>query len=1179
MPVWLAADSAAKDGAAEVSPAARQPGPRTSTLAQGTVCRVLSSSPQPRLFACSYTELVSHVQATEGTPRWRLILLGQARVEGVGPARRPAWQAPLERRAAALLAYLALEGPTPRSTLAGLLWPDSMEQTARANLRQRLKRLRESLGTELVLPGEVLRLRPGLDVDAASLESLAFLGEAQEVVARSGTLLAGLDYDDLPELETWVLTARARAHALRRSALSTLADSAEQAGEYAQALTQTEGLLLLDPVSEQAHRRAMRLHYLAGDRAAAAMAYERCRATLRRELDADPLPETRQLAQAIARGSELSVPRVPTRRRIPLGVLRPPRLAGRDGEWAQLDAAWAARQAVFVCGVPGSGKTRLATDFALSQGAVLRAAGRPGDADVPYSAFARSLRQWLAPGPDGWPHHSLPGWTRRELSRLIPELEPDAALPNIRGDAEKLRFFQAVVQAVQVLATGPPASLLFDDLQFMDAGSFELGVFTVTRAASEPEQAWPRALFTFRSGELEHAVWVKVQALVQSGAALLIELGPLGEPDVQALLQAVEWGDTDPEAALAAGAPAPFTGLARGLHRYTGGNPLFIVETLKHLCESGQMGQEFPARLPPPGQVGPLIRRRLERLSPGALRLAQTAAVAGSDFTLLLGAQVLDAPVLGPASAAQAQAAPALAPLVAELEAAQVLRGEVFVHDLLLEATLGTLPPGIRRLLHRQVARALETATLGGADHEPASIARHFGRAGEPDQAARWWLRAAWSFQALGRESQAAELFAQVLSGEHGVALRTEAQHGLGVSLSASAPELAEAHLQAALLGAIRLRQLSGELQVRAALAELYRLRGRLREGLEHLHQVLTRLPPGTPSAQRAEIYRARFWLELRSGQLGPAKQSIEAAAALVPDHPLTEDLRALLYWHQGRFAHSAAIYEALMAAEWARTHPDEFGMVVGNIAWTYWALARNDEAARLIERQLTLPASPYVEGLIRSNYSVVLTSLGRGAEALAQLDRARMLLAGYDLPLLDVSHRAGYLSYLAGRYPQACFELAQAETLGRRVGDPYRLSYVLATLGAAQARGGDVEGGQVRVTEGLAVARRIRFPLTTVIALQGCAVVALEAGRAQAALAFAREAAALARTCGMPEQLGAARLQEGLAGLATGQGVRGQQALREALEIGRRHHLPDLRRRAAAALGLDDEAGQIHSA
>lgn len=37
-----------------------------------------------------------------------------------------------------MLAYLALEGPTPKARIAGMLWLDSPQATARNNLRQTL---------------------------------------------------------------------------------------------------------------------------------------------------------------------------------------------------------------------------------------------------------------------------------------------------------------------------------------------------------------------------------------------------------------------------------------------------------------------------------------------------------------------------------------------------------------------------------------------------------------------------------------------------------------------------------------------------------------------------------------------------------------------------------------------------------------------------------------------------------------------------------------------------------------------------------------------------------------------------------------------------------------------------------------------------------------------------------
>ena len=77
-------------------------------------------------------------------PHWHLTLHRRGSVRAFGGEVLP-----LGSKAAGLLAYLAVEGPTPRSTLAGLLWPEVTEATARNNLSQALGRHRDLLNSVL----------------------------------------------------------------------------------------------------------------------------------------------------------------------------------------------------------------------------------------------------------------------------------------------------------------------------------------------------------------------------------------------------------------------------------------------------------------------------------------------------------------------------------------------------------------------------------------------------------------------------------------------------------------------------------------------------------------------------------------------------------------------------------------------------------------------------------------------------------------------------------------------------------------------------------------------------------------------------------------------------------------------------------------------------------------------
>ncbi|MER3554579.1 MAG: hypothetical protein C4331_09585 [Meiothermus sp.] len=266
---------------------------------------------------------------------WSLRLLGPAHLESSGIALEP-----LERKTAALLAYLALEGPTPRSKIAGLLWPEVDEGRARGNLRQCLHRLKRLCGEDLVVSEEILRLVGDLETDVVGLEAQAFTGEYGPALRLEGELLFGHDYDDCPELAEWLEASHERLRGVRLEAMQAQGKALEAAGDYSRALGWAERALAQEPVSEEAHRWTMRLHYLLGDRAGALRAYHRCREVLERELGIAPMAETQALARLIDRGGELPGAAQPKRAAIPLSVLRPPCLVGREHEWAALEAAW-----------------------------------------------------------------------------------------------------------------------------------------------------------------------------------------------------------------------------------------------------------------------------------------------------------------------------------------------------------------------------------------------------------------------------------------------------------------------------------------------------------------------------------------------------------------------------------------------------------------------------------------------------------------------------------------------------------------------------------------------------------------------------------------------------------------------------------------------------------------------
>jgi tetratricopeptide (TPR) repeat protein len=197
--------------------------------------------------------------------------------------------------------------------------------------------------------------------------------------------------------------------------------------------------------------------------------------------------------------------------------------------------------------------------------------------------------------------------------------------------------------------------------------------------------------------------------------------------------------------------------LAPMLTRHAGGNPLFMLETLRAMLAQGDAAMRGAAHLPAPSSVGELIERRLNQLTPPALRLARVAALAGRDFSAELAATVLGRHALDIADAWR------------ELEAAQVIRDSAFAHDLIFEATLRSVPAPIARLLHRDIATYLEAH-----GSEAVRTAGHWFEAQEWSRAGAAFKTEADRIRTVARGVDAAELYRRAAESFDRAGQRTE---------------------------------------------------------------------------------------------------------------------------------------------------------------------------------------------------------------------------------------------------------------------------------------------------------------------------------------------------------------------------------------------------------------------
>ena len=551
------------------------------------------------------------------------------------------------RKHLALLVYLARSprGRT-REHLAGLLWADRPESSARHSLNVALHAVRRHAGdASLETTGGTVRLAPGtvrLDLDALDeCAGRADWAAAAQLVA--GEFMEGFSVPEASAFEDWLAAERTAWRQRGVDVLVRRTDELLRDGLAQDAAAVALRAMALDPRSELATRAVIRSLALAGDPAAALDRYQAFARRLAEEVGGQPEPETAALADRV-REQRLARPATPPDESEPPERLP---LAGREAELQRLlDAVTRAvsaprAAAVIVDGEAGMGKTRLIEELLaraqLDGATVATARAVEADALEPWSGALTLARGGLlgAPGIGGAPAaalaafaQALPEWAERFPGALV------GAAPWPLG--------RALSEVLRAAAEERPVVLAADDAQWLDRESL-LALFAALRdlATSPVVLVLGVAPFPPRDDIDELR-----RHLGHDLGGIAVSLGPLGPAALQALARRRLPGYTEVE-------------LDRVMRRVaidSAGLPLLAVELLRAVALGLDLGtttaawpepaktldQSLPGDLP--DAVVAAIRIGYRRLSASAQRVLAAASIFGDRVSAARLARALGLP-------------------------------------------------------------------------------------------------------------------------------------------------------------------------------------------------------------------------------------------------------------------------------------------------------------------------------------------------------------------------------------------------------------------------------------------------------------------------------------------------------------------------------------------------------
>ncbi|MGB7875309.1 MAG: AAA family ATPase [Anaerolineales bacterium] len=666
----------------------------------------------------------------------------------------------------AMLYYLAAEGrPISRSNLQDHFWPEVSDRVGRSRLRDNLAKLRNALPDpdSIETIGETVLLSP----EKAWVDLLEFNDLLEDIgrlpwqlsaskplpattyhnltkaskLWRGPGFLSGFNWPESPSLDNWQRTQEAKIQHHLLHILNRLIEHETAVGNLEQLIVWVLMALQLNNLDEDLHYLLLKTYLDLNRRSDARKHYYEIEALYLKEFSSE-LPEPiRLLKDRISDTQPIKKVGQPVGWSTHASVHTP--FVGRSEIIDQIDKFCSTATGVVIFGEAGIGKTRLVQECYQrreTKPRLLMAAGHPTESNLPYYAWINLLRHSIR--PEEWQRLS-PSWAA-PLAIILPELieiHPDLQSQDLtRIDHPRTVLLDAVHQLLRMLASASPLVLFVDDVHWVDESS--LAILSYLLQQSFFDSGHNFLMMTARTEEKNP--WLdKLLINTPSQKLRQIELTSLEAEEVANLVQFV----------LVQSPPREFV---ERLNRDTGGNPLYLLETLQAMLEiSDSRNIEEIMSIPLAPSVHQLIQARMQGLSDLALDILQATSLMRPEFNLSLVQQVTEA-----------DAVSALEALV-ELEVARFIQSSLqeyqptysFTHEKIRESILFELSPARKRLLHAKIASALEQYLGDRAIPQAASIAYHYQESGSLLKAFDFWVQAGLYAYRLFSTQEATDAF------------------------------------------------------------------------------------------------------------------------------------------------------------------------------------------------------------------------------------------------------------------------------------------------------------------------------------------------------------------------------------------------------------------------------------